>query len=440
MANKRDVTVSKHKARKRGLHSAGSKADRQAIPEEWSDLPSIPETGEAPLEPVPPRKRKKRHPWLKATVRLLIVAAVLVAGLAVWKNWDTLAPEALLDWADQQFSGGAKGDGFPYAISGDTVVSMEQAGRNMALLTDTSLLFINEKGGEAAKRSHSYAQPMLHTAGEYALVTETGGGRYQLETRRETVLTGQLEGRKIMAAAVHTDGTVALATDTTSQSYVSEVEMLSRRGKQLFSWKSTKLLITGLAISPDGKSLAVIGVTAEAGAMKSTLMVFDLSDPSAVPKEYSGTDELLISVSFFESGTVAAVGDESIWVVNPEGTLFEKKSYEGLELMGAAVGETSAGIVLRHSGSSDGGRLMVVNSTGDTAYTAEFTGAYRHVAAGNSGFWLLTSAHLEHAGLTGMEASMEVPADGRMVEEFDGDALVLGLTGLNRYDTAVGNT
>lgn len=438
MASKRDMTVSKHKARKRGLHAARSKADKQAIPEEWSDLPSIPESGEIELVPPAPRKRKKRHPWMKAAFRLLIVAAVVVAGLAVWKNWDTLAPEALLDWADQQFTGGAKGDGFPYSISGDTVVAMGQAGRNMALLTDTSLLFINEKGGEAAKRSHSYAQPMLHIAGEYALVTETGGGRYQLETRRETVLTGQLEGRKIMAAAVHSNGTIALATDTTSQSYVSEVEMISRTGRQIFAWKSTKLLITGLAISPDGKSLAVIGVTAQAGAMQSTLTVFSLDDPGAEPKEYTGTDELLISVSFFDSGTVAAVGDHSVWVVNPQGSLFEKKSYEGLELMGAAAGKGSVGFVLRHSGSSDGGRLMVVNSTGDTAYTEEFTGTYRHVAAGENGFWLLTSDRLEYAGMTGIETSIPVPADGRMVEEFDGGGLVLGLTSLTRYEADAG--
>lgn len=204
-----------------------------------------------------------------------------------------------------------------------------------------------------------------------------------------------------MAAAVHSDGSVALATDTASQSYVFEVEMLSRKGKALFSWKSPKLLITGLAISPNGKSLAVIGVTAEAGAMKSTMLVFDLKDPAAQPKEYSGTGEVLISVAFFESGTVAAVGDSSMWVVNPEGALFEKQSYDGLELMGAAMGKTSGGIVLRHSGSSAGGRLMVVNSTGDAAYTAEFTGIYRHVAAGENGFWLLTSTHLEHMGLAG---------------------------------------
>ncbi len=67
----------------------------------------------------------------------------------MWKNWDKLAPEALLDWIDMKLDGADKGDGFPYAISGDTVVAMGQAKNNLALLTDTSLLFINEKAGKS---------------------------------------------------------------------------------------------------------------------------------------------------------------------------------------------------------------------------------------------------------------------------------------------------
>lgn len=97
------------------------------------------------------KKRKRRHPFLRAFFRLLLVAAVLAAGIAVWKNWDKLAPEALLDWIDLKLAGADKGDGFPYTISGDTVVAMGQAKNNLVLLTDTSLLFINEKGGEVAR-------------------------------------------------------------------------------------------------------------------------------------------------------------------------------------------------------------------------------------------------------------------------------------------------
>ena len=170
MAKKQDLKITRRKPK------AGRDPGTKELPPELEGLPPL---SEQELEPVllPAKKRKHRHPVARAIVRLLLVAAVLTGGFAVWKNWDKLAPEALLDWIDMKLDGADKGDGFPYAISGDTVVAMGQAKNNLALLTDTSLLFINEKGGEIARRSHAYARPLLKTAGSYALVAERGGGR-----------------------------------------------------------------------------------------------------------------------------------------------------------------------------------------------------------------------------------------------------------------------
>ena len=351
MAKKQDLKITRRKPK------AGRDPGTKELPPELEGLPPL---SEQELEPVllPAKKRKHRHPVARAIVRLLLVAAVLTGGFAVWKNWDKLAPEALLDWIDMKLDGADKGDGFPYAISGDTVVAMGQAKNSLALLTDTSLLFINEKGGEIARRSHAYARPLLKTAGSYALVAERGGGRYQLETRRETVLNGKLEGRNILAASLQEDGRFALVTDTASQSYQSELDVFDRKGNVLFSWKSPRLLLTDVALSPDGLHLAAVGVTAEAGNMRSTLLVFDLTQKSAAPVEYSGDGLMLFGVTYFSGGTVAAVGDTEMWVVKPGGTLYEKHSYEGLEPNGYAFGEASAGIVLRHSGASEGGRLL----------------------------------------------------------------------------------
>lgn len=429
MAKKQDLKITRRKP-ETGRGGGSGKKETFPVSEESSVSPA--ETGEPVALPV--KKRKRRHPFLRAFFRLLLVAAVLAAGIAVWKNWDKLAPEALLDWIDLKLAGADKGDGFPYTISGDAVVAMGQAKNNLVLLTDTSLLFINEKGGEVARRSHAYARPLLKTAGSYALVAERGGGRYQLETRRETVLTGQLEGRNILAAALQQDGKFALATDTASQSYQSELDVYDRKGNLLFSWKSPRLLLTDLSFSPEGDRLAAVGVTAEAGNMRSTLLVFDLTQQNATPMEYTGDGLMLFGVTCFTGGTVAAVGDTEIWVVNPGGTLFEKHSYDGLEPNGYAFGESSIGIVLRHSGASEGGRLMVVNATGDLAYTAEFSGTFRHLSANASGFWLLTSDALHEAGPSGLNRQTEVEADGRMVVDYKGEAMVLGLTALKPVD------
>ena len=77
---------------------------------------------------------------------------------------------------------------------------------------------------------------------------------------------------------------------------------------------------------------------------------------------------------------------------------------------------------------------MVVNATGDVAYTAEFSGTFRHLSANASGFWLLTSDALHEAGPSGLNRQTEVEADGRMVVDYKGEAMVLGLTTLKPVD------
>ena len=77
---------------------------------------------------------------------------------------------------------------------------------------------------------------------------------------------------------------------------------------------------------------------------------------------------------------------------------------------------------------------MVVNASGDVAYTAEFTGVFRDLAPSGSGFWLLTSAALHHAGPAGLDGQAEVEPDGRMVLEYNQTPMVLGLTALTPAD------
>ena len=118
-----------------------------------------------------PQKRRKKRTALRVAVRLLIVVAVLGTGFLLWRNWDTLAPEAVLDWVDEQL-GGKKGDGYPVAITGSGVLQMEQVDGRLAVLTDTALLLYNDNGGELVRRSHGYTDPLLKTSGAYLLVME----------------------------------------------------------------------------------------------------------------------------------------------------------------------------------------------------------------------------------------------------------------------------
>ena len=96
---------------------------------------------------------------------------------------------------------------------------------------------------------------------------------------------------------------------------------------------------------------------------------------------YEGTDVMLLSVGYFPNGTVAAVGDRELWVMNKKGTIQSKHNYEDRQLAGYVLGDSSISVALRDYGGSQSGTVMTVNPSGDLAYTMPFKGAFRSLAS-----------------------------------------------------------
>ncbi len=445
MAKKKDLIVKK---RRTSVHT-----EETILPRQESFVPSAeqPVSEESPvLQEVPRKKRRRRSFLIRVGLRLLIVAAVFVTGIWIYQNWDTLAPESLVIWLDEKFSGGDKGAGFPVEIVGSEITAMAQLKGNAALLSDNALILYNTRGGEVDRRLHGYAKPILRTAGDYLLIAEADGLRFRLETRagtlldvpannektengKTTVVLDKPLKNKIVTASVDTKGNVILVTGS-SQSHMSEVLVYSKQGKQLYALQSAENMVVDAAVSPDGKQIALISLNTEGGALRSCLQIYDMNSAAAVPvKEYADTDIMLCRVSYFPGGTVLAVGDNACWVANPAGSLFEKHSYTDYELIGLSEGEDSAALVLRRYGNTDGGRVLMIKPTGDVAYEAAFDGSFRDISPAKNGYWILTGGQLLHAGGKGLDKSMEIPADGRLVCGLGDKAIVLGLTSLTDY-------
>lgn len=379
-------------------------------------------------------KRGKSHyrQWLRLFVRLLIVAAVLFIGFLVWNNWDRIAPEAVLDWAETRFGGSEVGGGFPVAVEGNTVLSMSEVNQHFVMLTDTTLQFYNTSATRVVERNHSFSEPTIHTAGRYALITEIGGSRFRLDTRRETVLSMELENRKIYASCVLPSGMVGVVTDSASQSYLCEIRVYNRNGKDVFTYQSRKYLFTGVSLAPNGKGIAAVGTAAEGGVLKSVLMVFDFEGKE--PAEYSGSDLLLYDVNYFSSGAVLAVGDKELWILPVHAKDVKKASLDGYEPMGYSATQTLSGIILQRSGSTGTAYVWTVDGMGTLWKSEPLVGNFRNVSAQSSKLLVLTESHLYTFGKSGLEQQTETPSDSLLVAEYRDKPLLLTLGSLQRID------
>lgn len=433
MARKQDLRIrshERHAAPRHGGKKTGEKP-QQAIPAQTSvpvqELPQ--DDGQPPLREVKKRRRGRSFIWVVAS-RLVLVGLLVAGGFFIWQNWEKLAPDSLLIWIDGTFGGG-DGNGYPVTITGSTVLHMEDMEGSLALLSDTSFTMLNSHGKETVRRPHTYTNPLMEVAGKYALIAETGGKRLSLETRSQTVWKKTLD-YTIVSAAVSENGTVAVVTSA-DQSYSCEIIAFKSNGQQLYR-RSRGRQAVDVAVSPDGRSAAVVSLAADNGDICSYLEVFRFDSDSQEPVfSEQETGLMLCAVEYLSDGTLTALGDGALWIADTQAGGVTRCSYNGRQLLGYAVSGNTAAVVTRAYGSTDGGEVSVYGRDGTRIYNQTFTGAFRNVAPWDDGYLLLTGESLLPLGYEAAGTVVSLPGDGRLVSGQGNKAVVLGLTALTQY-------
>lgn len=433
MARKQDLRIRSHE-RHAAPRRRGKKAEErseQVIPAPISAPVQEPSQndGQPPLREVKKRRRGRSFIWLVAS-RLVLVGLLLAGGFAVWQNWEKLAPDSLLIWVDETFGGG-EGSGYPVSISGSTVLHMENMQGSLALLSDTSFTMLNSQGKETVRRPHTYTDPLMKVAGKYALIAEAGGARLSLETRSQTMWEKTLD-YTIVSACVSENGTVAVVTSA-DQSYSCEILVFKSNGQQLYR-RSRGRQAVDVAVSPDGRSVAVVSLAADNGDICSYLEVFRLDSDSQEPA-FSETETgiMLFAVEYLEDGALAAVGDTALWIADAQAGNVMRCSYNSRQLLGYAVSGNTAAVVTQAYGSTEDGEVSLFDGDGNLLYTQAFPGAFRNVSAWDNGYLLLTGETLLPLGYEAAGTAVSLPGDGRLVSGQGDKAVVLGLTALTAY-------
>lgn len=372
------------------------------------------------------RKRARRLMWK----RLIIILLIFVSVWVVWRNWDVLAPDRLL--AKLQDTIGDTSGTYPVDIAGSNVQSMARSQNYTVLLSDSYLTYYNDHGGEVTRYPCTYSSALLRTAGKYVLVAEQSGKRLLLTTRSMSLADLTLE-YKILSADVNEKGQIAVLMQGT-QGYAVELIVYDRKGTEIYR-RSRTSLANEVTLSPDGKTVALLSVDAVGGVLNTTVDAFSLSstDPQAL-YSYTAADTLLYRLEFLTKNQLLAVGENGALMLS---TATQDKptavTIGNEQLLGYAVAQDSVALVLRPLGSTDGGTVRVLNTSGDELSRVLFVGEFRHLSAQGKQFLLLTDDTVQVIDKTGAGKSAQVEADGQQAVLYGNNAVVLGLSILQQY-------
>ena len=262
----------------------------------------------------------------KAFYRAAVVLVVLVLGLALWVNRESLTPENIWSWVQTQVMGAQGGDGYPVSITGSAVSqgNFTSYGGNAVVLSDTAFTVLGPSGQEVFSQRHSLNQPVLKEAAGNYLLYNQGSTGYLIASGTEVRLEDSA-GQDILAGAVAANGRFALATQ--GKEGASDLTVYLENGEVQFTYSFAQDYITSLALSADGTSGIVCTVRSQGGELvsKVTVFQFDQADPVT---QYESRDNLLLGASWGENGMLYAVGDSSLLWARASDLAFSEYSYQ----------------------------------------------------------------------------------------------------------------
>lgn len=279
-----------------------------------------------PAEPKKPKVltkeeiAKRKH---RITLIFVLAICLLAAGLILWLT----IPHSGASRYDNNMSGlgedvmGVR-DGYPAAISGTEVTSGNffSTDRQVLYVSDTSIVRLKDKAKEVYNRSHSFYHPIGRKAGDYVLVYNVGSAGYQIENSGGNVRTETAEA-SIMAADVAENGKYAIVTET--KGYPSYLQVYKPDGSLQYTYSFANCYVTDIALSGDGSHAAVIGVTANEGALISEVYLLNFS--SETPETVNRFEGTMLLEAEYCGGRALVVGDNLVASVasNGEQTQFE---------------------------------------------------------------------------------------------------------------------
>ncbi|MDD5952686.1 MAG: DUF5711 family protein [Oscillospiraceae bacterium] len=334
-----------------------------------------PDEGEKapPLRPSDEIARKKR----RNTYIIIAVITALAIGLIIWLAVPNTGSSSYENNASALVANDLeKSEGFPVSISGTSVTSGNffTINKEVVYISDTSVVRLNQKAKPVFERSHGFYHPITKLSGDNLMVYNVGSNGFRIDNQKETVRSEEAEN-VLMAADVAENGRYALVTET--KGYPSQLSVYLEDGSVQYKYSFSNCYVSDISLSADGSRAAVIGVTANEGALVSEVYLFDFR--SETPLTISECPDTLLMAVEYCDGRALAVGDDRVVSVNESGEkteyVYEDKKLSGYDFSG---GQILVGLSPYDSATAS--KLTLINSKAEEVASQPVTGTVLDVS------------------------------------------------------------
>lgn len=340
------------------------------------------------------KRLKKPNPLLRL-LALLTTAALLLGAMILVIYRDTINMNTFKHWLDyQRMDTGATGESAPFSHAGGDKLSIAYLNSGVVTASAAGAHYYGLDGQQLAEEVRSLENPVLTASRSTAVVYDAGNQSLFAFRDGEKNFSLSLEGGADLLSARPNDGGW-LAVTAQQSGYKGAVTVYDRRGEPVIQISLSSTFAVDAAISPDGRTVAVVTIGQENGAFFSRLLLYsvDKTEPFA-QLDLGGMTVLDMD---FDLGVVWLVGEDRLLTVSltPEGETVQTCFFSPSYLKGCSLGGDGFAFLLMgryRSGSAD--QALLVNSSAQVVQSIALTGQVLDYAAAGEYCALLTGSQL----------------------------------------------
>lgn len=318
-------------------------------------------------------QKKRRYPLLVAVLLCVVVVSVILLAL-----FGT--------------SSGNESDstGFPISVNGLAVKQIGLMGSEIAVAEDADFQLYNSRGTQRYSVDLNYAAPVFVTEDNRALVYDRGGNRMKICNRGGEVCSKEIDGQILTCGLGGGRPAVATLSDSaTSILTVYDSNLL----EEVFVWK-TASYITRVALSPNGRYVAVAVVNNDNGDIYSEVLVFDTKSTEPLfTNRYAG--ETILSLRFQNNSDILVVTDRSISGISGRDQLAFQTEFEYGTLSEVAIAENGNTALILSKVRDGKDYVILYDKDGDLIQEFSIDSNARGLALSNSTVFVLYEDKLQ---------------------------------------------
>ena len=229
------------------------------------------------------RKRRRKVRIIALSVAFAVVLAIFIINF--------LTPTGLIEYFQNNYAASGKGD-FPVSVYSS---NSEYFGCHNDIITQTNDTFFevyNTNGKLIQAVSHGMSNPQLEVSEARFLLYDRERYGVSIFNYANELHTKEFENT-IISADICRSGSYAVVT--TSEVYKNSVFVYDKNNELKYTWNSANYYITDVAVSNNGKKIALCLLNSNAGSFESFIYILDFK--SATPTEKYTFNDIVSSVS-----------------------------------------------------------------------------------------------------------------------------------------------